>query len=122
MEGFSSPPFFFIFIAVISLHSFLLLVRAKLVVPGSFGDIGGALYGPWMRHLILNSIVLSQIGFVRAYMIFVSENLQAFASSVTNCVQYVPVKYFILIQTLIFLPFSLLRDIVQRHWWQTLTS
>ncbi|KAJ3982986.1 hypothetical protein F5890DRAFT_268350 [Lentinula detonsa] len=37
MEGFSSPPFFFIFIAVISLHSFLLLVRAKLVVPGSFG-------------------------------------------------------------------------------------
>ncbi|KAJ3781147.1 hypothetical protein GGU10DRAFT_413024, partial [Lentinula aff. detonsa] len=58
----------------------------------AFGDIGGALYGPWMRHLILNSIVLSQIGFVRAYMIFVSENLQAFASSVTNCVQYVPVN------------------------------
>ncbi|KAJ3994330.1 vacuolar amino acid transporter 4 [Lentinula boryana] len=108
----------FIFIAVISLHSFLLLVRAKLVVPGSFGgscfrDIGGALYGPWMRHLILSSIVLSQIGFVGAYMIFVSENLQAFVSSVTNCVQYVPVKYFILIQTLIFLPFSLLRDIVK---------
>ncbi|KAJ3739350.1 vacuolar amino acid transporter 4 [Lentinula detonsa] len=77
-------------------------LRAKLVVPGSFGDIGGALYGPWMRHLILNSIVLSQIGFVRAYMIFVSENLQAFASSVTNCVQYVPVLY--TIQTLIFLP------------------
>ncbi|KAJ3791936.1 vacuolar amino acid transporter 4 [Lentinula aff. detonsa] len=103
----------FIFIAVISLHSFLLLVRAKLVVPGSFGDIGGALYGPWMRHLILSSIVLSQIGFVGAYMIFVSENLQAFVSSVTNCVQCVPVKYFILIQTLIFLPFSLLRDIVK---------
>ncbi|KAJ3982984.1 vacuolar amino acid transporter 4 [Lentinula detonsa] len=108
----------FIFIAVVSLHSFLLLVRAKLVVPGSFGgtcfqDIGGALYGPWMRHLILSSIVLSQIGFVGAYMIFVSENLQAFVSSVTNCVQYVPVKYFILIQTLIFLPFSLLRDIVK---------
>ncbi|KAJ3992994.1 vacuolar amino acid transporter 4 [Lentinula boryana] len=91
-------------------------LRAKLVVPGSFGDIGGALYGvygPWMRHLILNSIVLSQIGFVGAYVIFVSENLQAFVSSVTNCVQYVPVKYFILIQTLIFLPFSLLRDIVK---------
>ncbi|KAJ3775642.1 vacuolar amino acid transporter 4 [Lentinula raphanica] len=103
----------FIFIAVISLHSFLLLVRAKLVVPGSFGDIGGALYGPWMRHLILSSIVLSQIGFVGAYMIFVSENLQAFVSSVTNCVQYVPVKYFILIQAIIFLPLSLIRDIVK---------
>ncbi|KAJ3813712.1 vacuolar amino acid transporter 4 [Lentinula aff. lateritia] len=103
----------FIFIAVISLHSFLLLVRAKLAVPGSFGDIGGALYGPWMRHLILSSIVLSQIGFVGAYMIFVSENLQAFVSSVTDCVQYVPVKYFIIIQSIIFLPLSLIRDIVK---------
>ncbi|KAF5389069.1 hypothetical protein D9757_004994 [Collybiopsis confluens] len=82
----------FVFIAVISLHSFLLLVRAKLAVPGSFGDIGGVLYGPWMRQLILTSIVVSQIGFVCAYMIFVSENLQAFVSSVTNCVQYVPVN------------------------------
>ncbi|KAJ4477472.1 vacuolar amino acid transporter 4 [Lentinula aciculospora] len=103
----------FIFIAVISLHSFLLLVRAKLVVPGSFGDIGGVLYGPWMRHLILSSIVLSQIGFVGAYMIFVSENLQALVSSVTHCVQYVPVKYFIIIQSIIFLPLSLIRDIVK---------
>ncbi|GAW03727.1 vacuolar amino acid transporter 4 [Lentinula edodes] len=103
----------FIFIAVISLHSFLLLVRAKLAVPGSFGDIGGALYGPWMRHLILSSIVLSQIGFVGAYMIFVSENLQAFVSSVTDCVQYVPVKYFIIMQSIILLPLALIRDIVK---------
>ncbi|KIK66778.1 hypothetical protein GYMLUDRAFT_37905 [Collybiopsis luxurians FD-317 M1] len=103
----------FVFIAVISLYSFLLLVRAKFVVAGSFGDIGGALYGPWMRHLILSSIVISQIGFVCAYMIFVSENLQAFVSSVTKCVEYVPVKYFIIIQVLIFLPLSLIRDLVK---------
>lgn len=64
------------FIALVSLYSFTLLVRAKFVVSGSFGDIGGALYGPWMRYCILVSIVVSQIGFVCAYMIFVSENLQ----------------------------------------------
>ncbi|KAF9056825.1 amino acid transporter [Rhodocollybia butyracea] len=103
----------FTFIALISLHSFLLLVRAKLAVPGSFGDIGGTLYGPWMRQLILTSIVVSQIGFCCAYMIFVSENLQAFVSSVSNCVHYVPVKYFIIIQAIIFLPLSLIRDIVK---------
>lgn len=40
------------------------------------GDIGGALYGPWMRYTILSSIVISQIGFVSAYTIFVAENLQ----------------------------------------------
>ncbi|THU81388.1 hypothetical protein K435DRAFT_972367 [Dendrothele bispora CBS 962.96] len=103
----------FIFIAIVSLHSFLLLVRAKLVVPGSFGDIGGHLYGPWMRHLILTSIVISQIGFVGAYIIFVSENLQAFVLGVTNCVQVVSVRWFILIQCIIFLPLSLIRDIVK---------
>jgi proton-coupled amino acid transporter len=64
------------FIALVSLYSFLLLVRAKFVVSGSFGDIGGALYGPWMRYAILTSIVVSQMGFVCAYIIFVSENLQ----------------------------------------------
>jgi solute carrier family 36 (proton-coupled amino acid transporter) len=63
---------------MISLWSFLLLVKTRLVIPGSFGDIGGTLYGPWMRNIILASIALSQCGFVSAYVIFVAENLQAF--------------------------------------------
>jgi solute carrier family 36 (proton-coupled amino acid transporter) len=91
------------FICLISLYSFLLLVQAKFVVPGSFGgqsartnsnkkpadvfyplllsDIGGTLYGPWMRTAILSSITISQIGFVAAYIIFVSQNLQVYFSS-----------------------------------------
>jgi proton-coupled amino acid transporter len=51
-------------IAMISLWSFLLLTKTYLVVPGSFGDIGGALYGNYMRLTILASIAFSQIGFV----------------------------------------------------------
>lgn len=84
----------FVFIAIISLYSFLLLLDAKMAVPGSFGgiirisdypkpfltcsslDIGGTLYGPTMRYIILGSIVVSQMGFVAAYTIFVSQNLQ----------------------------------------------
>jgi proton-coupled amino acid transporter len=51
-------------IAGISLWSFLLLVKTRLVIPGGFGEIGGALYGKYMRATILTSIALSQIGFV----------------------------------------------------------
>ena len=48
-------------IAMISLYSFLLLVKTRLVVPGSFGDMGGVLYGSWMRIIILTAITLSQV-------------------------------------------------------------
>ncbi|KAK4046579.1 hypothetical protein OIV83_005949 [Microbotryomycetes sp. JL201] len=98
-------------IAMISLYSFLLLVSTRLVVHGSFGDIGGALYGKYMRWCILFSIVLSQIGFVAAYTIFVSENLQAFIMAVSNCAKYVDIKYLIFAQLVIFMPFAMIRNI-----------
>ncbi|KIM40578.1 hypothetical protein M413DRAFT_164230 [Hebeloma cylindrosporum] len=103
----------FTFIALISLYSFLLLVKTKFVVSGSFGDIGGALYGPWMRYLILGSIVVSQMGFVAAYTIFVAENLQAFVLGATNCLKLIPVQYFILIQLVVFLPLALVRNLAK---------
>ncbi|QRW03863.1 Transmembrane amino acid transporter protein [Ceratobasidium sp. AG-Ba] len=79
----------------------LLLVRTKFVVSGSFGDIGGVLYGNWMRQLILSSIVISQLGFVSAYLIFVAENLQAFILAL------------ILVQLVIFLPLALIRNLAK---------
>ncbi|KAH9481708.1 Vacuolar amino acid transporter 3 [Psilocybe cubensis] len=103
----------FIFIAFISLYSFLLLVKTKFVISGSFGDIGGALYGPWMRYVILGSIVISQIGFGAAYTIFVAENLQAFMLGISNCLKLVPVQHFILLQTIVFLPLVLVRDLAK---------
>ncbi|KAL8280932.1 hypothetical protein RQP46_006611 [Phenoliferia psychrophenolica] len=99
------------FIAMISLYSFLLLVETRLVVHGSFGDIGGMLYGKYMRSAILFSIVLSQIGFVAAYTIFVSQNLQAFFMAVTNCSTFVPLPLLILGQLVIFLPLAMIRNI-----------
>ncbi|KAJ7249233.1 transmembrane amino acid transporter protein-domain-containing protein [Mycena haematopus] len=103
----------FIFIALVSLYSFLLLVYTKFVVSGSFGDIGGALYGPWMRYLILGSIVVSQIGFVSAYIIFVSQNLQALVMGLTHCMHLIDLKYFILAQMAVFLPLVLIRDLAK---------
>jgi proton-coupled amino acid transporter len=98
-------------VAALSYYCFVLLVTSRLKVEGSFGDIGGILYGKWMRNLILFSIVISQIGFVAAYIVFTSENLQAFILAVSDCKTLIEIKWLILMQMVVFLPFSLLRDI-----------
>ena len=98
-------------VSCLSYYCFCLLVNTRLKVDGSYGDIGGILYGRWMRNLILSSIVISQVGFVAAYIVFTSENLQAFILAVSHCKTYINVKWLILMQMSIFLPFSLLRDI-----------
>ncbi|KAK7006100.1 aa-trans domain-containing protein [Favolaschia claudopus] len=103
----------FVLIALISLHSFLLLVRTKFVVPGSFGDIGGTLYGNWFRLLILGSIVVSQIGFVSAYIIFVAQNLRALIMGITECARIVNIGWLILVQLIVFLPLALVRDLAK---------
>lgn len=100
-------------IALISLYSFLLLVKTKFAVSGSFGDLGGTLYGPWMRYCILTSIAVSQIGFVAAYTIFVAENLQGFILAASRCTTYIPVQYLILMQLVIFLPLALIRNLAK---------
>jgi proton-coupled amino acid transporter len=98
-------------VASLSYYCFILLVNTRLKVDGSFGDIGGALYGKYMRTLILSSIVLSQIGFVSAYIVFTAENLQAFVLAVSKCRQYIDIKFMVLMQLVVFLPLSLIRDI-----------
>jgi len=100
-----------LFVATLSYYCFVLLVNTRLRVDGSFGDIGGILYGKWMRTTILFSIVISQIGFVAAYIVFTSENLQAFILAVSHCNTKIEIPYLILMQMVIFLPFSLMRDI-----------
>jgi len=98
-------------VAALSYYCFLLLVSTRLAVPASFGSMGYKLYGQPMRFLINFSLVISQIGFASAYIVFVSENLQAFVLAVTNCETLIPVKYMILMQMIIFLPLSLYRNL-----------
>ncbi|OAQ64887.1 amino acid transporter [Pochonia chlamydosporia 170] len=100
-----------LFVSILSYYCFVLLVTTRLKVEGSFGDMGGILYGKWMRNLILSSIVISQIGFVAAYTVFTAQNLQAFIRAVSDCKASIGIPLLILMQTAIFLPFSLLRDI-----------
>lgn len=98
-------------VSIVSYYCFILLVNSRLKIDGSFGDIGGVLYGKWMRRIILGSIVLSQMGFVAAYIVFTSQNLQAFILAVSKCMTYIDIKFMVLMQLIIFLPLSLIRDI-----------
>ncbi|PKY02122.1 hypothetical protein P168DRAFT_257227 [Aspergillus campestris IBT 28561] len=98
-------------VSLLSFYAFILLVNTRLKINGSFGDIGGALYGKHMRRIILGSIVLSQLGFVSAYIVFTAENLQAFVLAVSNCKSFIDIKFMVLMQLVIFLPLSLIRDI-----------
>ena len=98
-------------LACVSYYCFLLLVGTRLKVNASYGDMGRLIYGKTFHGLINFSLVISQIGFTCAYIIFVSENLQAFVLAVTRCQTNVGVKWFILIQMIIFLPISLYRNI-----------
>lgn len=84
-----------------------------------------------MRIIILTSIAVSQIGFVAgqcfkpmrqsgdeaddnaAYTIFIAENLQAFVLAVTDCKTFIPTRYLIFAQLLIFLPLALIRDLAK---------
>ncbi|KAI9631808.1 transmembrane amino acid transporter protein-domain-containing protein [Dioszegia hungarica] len=100
-------------LAGISLWAFLLLVQAYLAVPGSFGDIGGALYGKWMRFAILASIAVSQIGFVAVYTVFIAENLQAFILAVTDCKTFIATKWLIAAQLSVFMPLAMIRNLAK---------
>ncbi|EXJ78954.1 hypothetical protein A1O3_08454 [Capronia epimyces CBS 606.96] len=98
-------------VAALSFHCFILLINTRNKVEASFGEMGGILYGKWLRTLILCSIVLSQVGFVSAYIVFTSENLQAFVLAVSKCKSFIDIKFMVLMQLVIFLPLSLIRDI-----------
>ena len=98
-------------VAMLSYYCFILLVNTRLTVSGSFGDIGGILYGKWLRVLILSSVALSQIGFVSAYIVFTSANMQAFFLAISDCRWSVDIQIIIFVQLIIFLPLSLIRDI-----------
>lgn len=100
-----------LFVSILSYYCFILLVNTRMQVDGSFGDMGGILYGKQMRRIILASIVISQLGFVAAYTVFTAENLQAFVLAVSKCKSFIDIKFMILVQVVVFLPLSLVRDL-----------
>jgi len=95
----------------ISIVCFIELIQVgKLTQIASYGDIGGFLYGRTMKASILTSIILSQIGFASAYIVFVAENARVLCDSWLNLGDY-SIEVFIFLQLIVFIPLSLTRDI-----------
>lgn len=121
------------FMGAISLYCFLLLLECKEQLHGSYGDIGGALYGPWMRRLVLFSIAISQVtsmcsqcmhlvnrklhllqlGFTCGGTIFIVQNIaQAVRSLSHHAIQLNTDKLLILVAALL-MPLVLIRNIAK---------
>ncbi|KAG1440548.1 hypothetical protein G6F56_011873 [Rhizopus delemar] len=100
-------------IALICLFAFQRLVNTQLIVGGSYGDIGGVLYNQWLRFLVLFFIVISQIGFVCSYFIFVSGNLVNAVDVLSSCTAGIAEKYYIWFPLIILIPFSLVRHLAR---------
>ena len=104
-----------LFFGLLSYWCYLVLIYAMRATRAtSFGEIGRKLYGRWFQEIILVSIVVSQIGFIGAYIIFTGENLRAFTVNISSYTyDDLPIGLFILGQLILFLPLSLVRDITK---------
>jgi amino acid permease len=71
--------------------------------------MGMVLFGKYMRMVVLLSVALSQLGFVCAYLIFVSQNIHAVVQTFTECTSGIQEKYFILIPLVVLIPLVLIR-------------
>ncbi|KAJ1978585.1 hypothetical protein H4R33_005936 [Dimargaris cristalligena] len=98
-------------VAYLALYAMLLLVECYAKIPGSFGDIGMALYGPKARYAVLFSIVFSQIGFCCAYTIFVARNLQELFQNMTDCRVNLSMTFWVYIQLAVYIPLAMVRKI-----------
>ena len=109
--GLSFSIFALTFFGIYSYWCYYILVQAKVQTKvTAFGDIGGRLYGPWMKFLILLSIVLTQLGFAAAYMIFTAVNLSAFLKNVFN-IQHISLALIMFFQLCFYTPLSFIRNI-----------
>ncbi|KAJ2712743.1 hypothetical protein H4R19_002598 [Coemansia spiralis] len=98
-------------IAWYALHCMILLSDVYQKVGGSYGDLALKLYGRPLRYCVLVSIVLAQLGFCCAYVIFVATNMRDLWNTVTACRQQISLETWIVIQLLIYVPLSFVRKI-----------
>ncbi|KAG0218794.1 neutral amino acid transporter [Mortierella sp. NVP41] len=107
--GILFAPLFMTLIAVLCLHSFLLLVKCRELHPGSYGDIGQHFYGRWMRYIVLFAIAISQFGFCCGYCIFFAQQFAIVVNSLGGAnldkIVWIAIFFAFLV------PFTLVRNI-----------
>ncbi|KAJ1801826.1 hypothetical protein LPJ75_006385, partial [Coemansia sp. RSA 2598] len=69
------------------------------------------LYGRPLKYSVMVSIVLAQLGFCCAYVIFVATNMRDLWDTVTSCRYQIPTEAWILGQLLVYVPLAFVRRI-----------
>ncbi|KAJ2548090.1 hypothetical protein EV175_004961 [Coemansia sp. RSA 1933] len=98
-------------IAWYALHCMVLLSEVYMKIGGSYGDLALKLYGRPLKYSVMVSIVLAQLGFCCAYVIFVATNMQDLWNSLTHCRYQISVEKWILAQLLVYVPLAFVRRI-----------
>ncbi|ORZ25545.1 transmembrane amino acid transporter protein-domain-containing protein [Absidia repens] len=98
---------------IISLYCFLLLLDCKKYISGSYGDIGEAAYGPWMRRIVLFSIAISQLGFVCGGTIFIVQNIIEAIRGLSHNTVVLNSNYILVAVCVLLMPFVLIRNIAK---------
>lgn len=99
-------------VAAVTMLCFQLLLQCRARYGGGYGELGQAVGGPRLRNIILSSIMLSQICFVCAGLIFTADNISSFLTAVTPK-DNVPLSTNALIgiQVIVLIPMSYIRNI-----------
>ncbi|KAI8973006.1 transmembrane amino acid transporter protein-domain-containing protein [Pilobolus umbonatus] len=95
----------------ISLVCFLLLLDCKNHLNGSYGDIGGHLYGHKMRMIVLISIAISQMGFMCGGTIFIVQNIQEAVRSFSQNTIHLSSNSLFIGLSVVLIPLVLIRNI-----------
>ncbi|KAJ2470930.1 hypothetical protein GGI02_002602 [Coemansia sp. RSA 2322] len=98
-------------IAWYALHCMILLSDVYLKLGGSYGDLALKLYGRPLKYCVMVSIVLAQLGFCCAYVIFVATNMRDLWNTVTDCKRQFSTEAWIVVQLLIYIPLAFVRKI-----------
>ena len=99
-------------VAAVTMLCFQLLLQCRARYGGGYGELGQAIGGDRLRSIILSSIMLSQICFVCAGLIFTADNISSFLTAVTPS-KNVPLSTNALIglQVIVLIPMSYIRNI-----------
>ncbi|KAI0165280.1 transmembrane amino acid transporter protein-domain-containing protein [Hypoxylon sp. FL1284] len=100
-------------VSLVTMLAFHLLLACKQRHGNGYGEIGQAIAGDRMRTVILSSIILSQLGFVCAGMVFVAENITSFLQAVTHGDSPLSPRALILMQLVVLVPLSFIRNMAK---------
>ena len=101
-----------ILMAAFSMWGMWLLFNASLVIPGSYQDVMGQLYGSKVKTIVMVSLTFCQYGLVMVYMLFVGSNLRDLVATLTDC-RYEFNNWILLlaVQLIAYIPLVLIRKI-----------